>query len=80
MQGLDISHQQNYPPMNPMDMGGHGQADPMHFDSPMDNSGMPPAAPGGQPDQSQMAAWFDTDLWTPRGPGGNESRSSGGVT
>ncbi len=47
--------------MDHMDMSG---APPPHFDG-MDNSGM--AAPPNQPnpaDQSQMAAWFDTDLWT----------------
>lgn len=59
MQGLEIgSHQgSNYGnPMDPMPDLGTGD---LHFDR-MDSSGMRPQGP--PQDQSQMAAWFDTDL------------------
>lgn len=59
MQGLEIGshHGSNYG--GPMDMPDLGPTD-LHFDG-MDNTGMRPA-PTEHPDQSQMAAWFDTDL------------------
>ncbi len=63
MQGLEIGsqHGSNYGPMDPMDMG--GAAPPQHFDGGMDSSmGGPPPPNQQNPDQNQMAAWFDTDL------------------
>ena len=59
MQGLEIGshHGSNYG--GPMDMPDLGPTD-LHFDG-MENTGMRPA-PAEHPDQSQMAAWFDTDL------------------
>ena len=60
MQGLEIGsqHGSNYgPPMDHMDMSGA----PPHFEG-IDNSGMAPPPNQQNPDQNQMAAWFDTDL------------------
>lgn len=60
MQGLEIGsqHGSNYGPMDHMDMSG---APPPHFEG-MDNSGMAPPPNQQNPDENQMAAWFDTDL------------------